>query len=378
MSSDVSYATSLEAGNHALRAGDIREALVHFERAATLAQDDAEATEALCQLGRAHAELGQFAEAEQALNAGQLRAARLPALLARARRRMAALRWLQGQLDEARRLLQLSAAECQQLGLVHERAFALANLGLVLTSIGEYQQAISALQEALALHESLNDLPGVVHVCNNLGECYYDLGDFARAGELFQRGLTLSELLDMPALGIDLLRNLGRVQAQSTEHDQAAATLARALELAERYHRQDLLIQARCSLAEVQLLGGDVARAEAGAAALQPLVEDALTRRAEVRLILGHCALARGQGTAALEFFQTGLLDAQNSFGALLILRYHVALSQLVDRPDIAEVYRRIAAETAQRIADELSDPALRQSFLHTPLVRVLGERGST
>jgi tetratricopeptide (TPR) repeat protein len=372
MSVHTSFQAALEAGRVAIRTGDTREALEHFEQACALAGSAAETAESQAMLGYAYAELGEYRQAEDLLHGALQCAAGLPDVLARVRQRAGLVAWLRGEMKVAREFLRQAEADFRRLGMVHEHSQTLNNLGLVLYDMGEYQHAIDVYEQALEICTNLNVLTDVITICGNLGECYYDLGQLERARALFERGLALAEQIERPAMGIDRLRNLGRVQAQTGDLDQALATIERAATLAETYHRRDVYLQARCSLAEVWLLRGEAARAEAIARELLPQLVEETTRRAEVQLILGQCGLARGDSALALAVLQAGLLDAQRSFSAILILRYHAMLSQMVDHPAIAQVHRRIAAELAQQIADALHDKTFRESFRQLPLIRAV------
>ncbi len=366
----ATYESELEAGKLAMQTGLTEEARQHFERAAGLAHDDAQAGEALARLGRAYATLGNYLEAERILREALQRAGNSPVALAQARMQMGTVRWLQGEMKTARAFLEQAQADFKKLGLASERTNALTNLGLVLKNMGEYQRAIDAFQESIQLGEALNDLHGMIADINNLGECYYDLGAMEQAERLFRDGLARAKQLDAEALAIDSLRNLGRLQAEIGFPDEGRAVIEQALDLAVKYQRQYLRMQAMASLAEVWLMQGDVSKARALADELFKLAGNAANYRARATLILGRCSLAEGDGTRALVTLQEGLLDAQKAFTAMLILRLHASLSQVEDHPAIAQVHRRIARELAEQIADSLSDKGLQQAFRNSALAK--------
>jgi len=370
---NTAYQAELEAGKQAARTGLTEEGRVHLERAVSLAHDDAEAAEALARLGRVYAMLGNYPEAERVLREALQRAANSPAAMAEARLQMGTVRWLQGEMKTARAFLEQAQADFKRLGLARERASTLTNLGLVLKNMGEYQRAIDAFEESRQLGEALEDWPGMIINGNNLGECLCDLGALPRAEALFRRCLDLAVERDLPAVSIDTRRNLGRLLGETGALDEARRHIEQAIEMARQFQRPYLHAQALASLAEVWLAQGDATRAHALAEELLALAGNAANYRARGRLILGRCALARGDGTQALVTLQEGLLDAQAAYSEMLILRFHAALSQVVDHPAIAQVHRRIAHELAEQIADGLADKALRQIFRASALFRSIG-----
>jgi tetratricopeptide (TPR) repeat protein len=371
MSALADYRQLYDAGERALRVGSGEEARGLFEQATAAAANDAEAAEALCQLGRALATLGRHAEADAALAQALERAGDSQPALARARLQLGVVRWMRGDLKAAREYLEQAVADCRRLGLVRDHAAALGNLGSVLFTVGEYRGAMDAFRQCITLHESLSDLARVAINCNNLGECYLELGAYGQAREHFQRCLNLAGLLDSPALAIDATRNLGRVQALDGELDLAPQTIGESIALAERYLREYLRTQALATLAEVRRQRGELDAAEAIG---QELVAsgDAAAQRAEALLVLGRCALARGDGQQALALLEQGLLEAEASFRKIVILHFHAALAGIVDQPAIAQVHQRIALELVEQIGDSLDDRDLQQSFRASPLVAAL------
>jgi tetratricopeptide (TPR) repeat protein len=370
---DDTYQTAYAAGETALRTGSTSEALVCFERALALAGDAPERAEVLAQMGRAYTNLGQHDQAAAALDEAVQAAQDSPAALARVRMHAGVVSWLRGDLQAARAYLEDAQSDFKRLGLLRDRAIALGNLGSVLAAIGEYQRAIAAIKQTIELQESLSDLPRVIINCSNLGEVYADLGDLDAARAYLQRAYSLAELIDKAALTIEPLRLLGRAVAAEGEPEEALVLMTRALELGERFQRTDLMAQALASLGELHLKCERMPEAEQIAGRLLALSGPVPRHRAEAQLILGHAWLARGEGARALETLQAGLLDAQASMSEMLVLRYHAALAQVVDRPEIARIHRRIAVELAEQIADALDDKDLQRAFRATPLVRVIG-----
>jgi tetratricopeptide (TPR) repeat protein len=254
---------------------------------------------------------------------------------------------------------------------VHDRSIALGNLGAVALGLGDYEHAIRAFEETIELQESLNDLRRVIINLGNLGECYVDLGAGEQGRARLERALTLADLIDAPILTAEALRNLSRIEAEEGRLDEALAQAQRACELSAAYHRTDLHSQALYTLGEIRLLRKEMDEAEQVGRALLTEAGTVNTHAASARLILGRCALAR-RDSQALPMLEEGLLEAQASFSKILILRFHAALSQVVDHPAIAQVHRRIALELTAQLTESLQDKTLRQAFRRSALVRTL------
>lgn len=366
------YQSVMDQGYQTRDEGDATLALQFFQRAVTLALDDGEKADAVSMVGRCYGTIGDFGSAEAALTEALRLAANLPPVLARVKVQVGTVRWQQGQLDAAKQFLAQSAAELRRLGGDQStRLRALGNLGLVLHTRGEYQEAIAALKTALEVAESLNNWFSVSIQLNNMGEAYQDLGDLAKARELHERALNVARERGLgEGAQIDLLRNLGVDLLGLDEFDRGLDIIQQSLAMARTFHRMETELQCLASLGEAYLICGECDKAEQVARQLVEASANVANRLAGARLILGRCWLARNDTLQALTILEAGLIDAQASYSKMMILRLHAALSQVVSHPAIAQVHRRIAAELVQQIADSLDDRALRNTFLQSPLAR--------
>ncbi len=370
METSETYQEALQRGVDSLRQGDSADSLAYFQRAVDLALDNAQAADALAFLGRAYGVIGEYEHAEEALHESLRRATGSPAAMARVKMQIGVVRWLAGQLDAARYFLEEAEQELKRQGDQRNRAIALGNLGMILLTTGEYQPAIEALQGAIEACEALNDLVGVSIQYSNLGEAYFDLGDPARAQEFHERALRVADQLGSESLKDDTLRNLGMALAAQGRLADGRMMIERSLAIAESYHQQNQVLQCLASLAEVQLMAGEVDTALATAQSLQAASAAIPVYRAQARLLIGRCQLARREPQRALLTLESGLVDAQVSASKMLVLRLHAALAQAGSHPAIAQVHRRIAAELATQIAGSLKDAALRDKFERSELYK--------
>ncbi len=113
----------------------------------------------------------------------------------------------QGDYAEARRLLEESLALYRQSPEDNTASVTtlLNNLSIVYRRMGDLDEAIAALTEALALKRERNDKIGLPAVLGNLGQLLADQGDLAQAELYVREGLLIRiELQDQPGLLISI------------------------------------------------------------------------------------------------------------------------------------------------------------------------------
>lgn len=76
---------------------------------------------------------------------------------------------------------------------VESRSFALNNIGLIYKQQGDYGNAISNYQKALALSESVDDKKGIATSYNNIANVYRNQGNYAKAIEYYMLSLKIHE-----------------------------------------------------------------------------------------------------------------------------------------------------------------------------------------
>jgi signal transduction histidine kinase/Flp pilus assembly protein TadD len=90
----------------------------------------------------------------------------------------------------AQQALELS----QRLNFKEGAAWAMAALGIGLTTLGNYSNALSFFYKALALFKELKDSSGLVKTHGNLGVCYREQEDYKQAIENIQESMRLQKL----------------------------------------------------------------------------------------------------------------------------------------------------------------------------------------
>lgn len=104
------------------------------------------------------------------------------------------------------------------------------NLGLVHRSLGEQQQALEIMQEALYLFEELGDDLRTAQVLGNIGGVYQTLDDNENAERSYRQAAKIFLDHDQEELYADTMMALGSMQFRDGNFFQAATTYQVALE----------------------------------------------------------------------------------------------------------------------------------------------------
>ncbi|MER5268030.1 tetratricopeptide repeat protein [Actinosynnema sp. NPDC002837] len=183
-------------------------------------------------------ESGHYADASTVYGCA-LRAARRAGrddLLAAALTNLGALRRILGDYDQAVGHLREAIALHRRTGGQHGVPRALSNLGIVQERLGEYDEAVSLQQEALAVHRRLGNRHGEAAALLNLGNAYNRPGHHSLAAECLERALDLFRRLDDASGQASALSNLGDVCASLRRYPDAVRHLDEARELFQRLH----------------------------------------------------------------------------------------------------------------------------------------------
>jgi class 3 adenylate cyclase/tetratricopeptide (TPR) repeat protein len=144
--------------------------------------------------------------------------------------------------ERERRLEHLHAAEALANALGDQRRLARVNLYIarLLLGQGEYEQAVTACERAIAMARTLDDYGQEVVATNILGQAYYYLGNYPKAVEALRRNLVS---LDSPVVrerfgAINLpfaesRRSLAIALAERGEFVEAGARCTEAIQIAE-------------------------------------------------------------------------------------------------------------------------------------------------
>lgn len=250
---------------------------------------------------------------------------------------------------------------------------SLGNLSLATRDTGDYTQALAYLSEALTIHQAIGNRWEEVNDWSDLGVLFYFLGDLPTAQTHLQQGLELSRELGDKAGETYVLGNLGLVVRDREDLAAAEAilteglTLARAAEQADQYAISYFLSH----LAIVHLRAGRLDQARDRA-------HEALALRQELGLRLWTTAdlttlaaayLGAGNVDQAWRYARQAMsiLDECGGEGPEFPHRDYFVCYQVLSAAGENEA-ANLALEAAYNLvatqADNINDPALRQSFL--------------
>jgi tetratricopeptide (TPR) repeat protein len=242
---------------------------------------------------------------------------------------------------------------------------------------GKYQRAIACLDDAIASARRVGEPMIVARALNTMGWIHGELGDPERALSWNERGVEAARQLAVPSPEIlsnallnvaDDLRDLGRL-------DEAEQVLRSVEEIIEDARRQDPYLLWRYSLhflsssAELALASGDHGRALDLADRCRRAAEDSRSLKYRVKAArLGGRALAATGRLAEADQDLALALDLARQLGNPLelwrTLDARVPVHEALARNDAARAARREASEVVRAVADELTDPSLRDALL--------------
>jgi tetratricopeptide (TPR) repeat protein len=281
------------------------------------------------------------------------------------------------------------ANECIEMARGHNLLFALLDglfsLGLPLTGKGDYDQALAAFTEGLALAEKTGDETYRNRLLNTLGWLYAECGNFDDAIELNDRGLTESRARGDPETIANCELNLGdayRVKgdlALSREYFESTYRLACKPSTSDwlkwRYS-QHLF----AGLGEAWLASDEPAKAADFCNRCLELATRTDSKKYLVRgwRLKGEIAAARLQWEEAEEALRKALTFAKPVGNPTQLWKTHLALGQLyhdTQRTDAARSSFAAARKVIYGIRRSLQTPELKQGFERSPQIRAVVEQ---
>ncbi|WP_222439105.1 tetratricopeptide repeat protein [Echinicola salinicaeni] len=115
---------------------------------------------------------------------------------------------------------------------------SLLNLGTAYEELGDFDEAISYLKEALSMAEANQNEQRVSYSLNNLGNVYMQLGNYPLAQEHFQKSLYTNERLGDSISMASNLGNIGSIYNIQNDLDKAMQSFVRSLGIYERINSQ--------------------------------------------------------------------------------------------------------------------------------------------
>ena len=242
---------------------------------------------------------------------------------------LAAVRWRQGDLDEADRLFHEALKRGTSTTDPRLQVDVMTNLGSLAKIRGDFREALRCYEEALAhgrLHSLLDNILGTL---NNLGIANMALRRLDAAEDAFTEALTIANALGGLSIRIQLEVNCASLQIEKGDYAEAKRRCDRAMSLASQ------LGDSRAN-AEAEKVYGIIAR-ETGDL---PQAEVHLIRAREMASAVNDLEFEGDVNRELAELFDR-LGRSRETLQALN--RAHACFTQLRARHELADVGRRMA-----------------------------------
>lgn len=213
--------------------------------------------------GMANAFIGQLSVAENLLTeAENLARTHYPTLLGEVTLRFGTLAFLRGDLDAAKSAYRSALQFSQDHKDFFLEAAALGSLGLVATRQERYDEAIDWNQAALQVSHSVGAQNSTAIILGNTGWSYIELGDYENALTLLQQAEEESAKAGLVGAQAYWRTNIGNVYSNQHRLDLAEAAYRKALDLARSREVKTSIIECLENLALVDVEKGDADSAQ--------------------------------------------------------------------------------------------------------------------
>jgi class 3 adenylate cyclase/tetratricopeptide (TPR) repeat protein len=246
--------------------------------------------------------------------------------------------------------------------------------------LGEYAEAITAINDGLTKARDRDNTFILGRLTNSLGWLHQELGDFQRATEYDRDSAELGQRVGNSNVEISALINLGFDYLHLGEPERALALLKTTLSRAEQgfgAHRWRWIMHLCTCIADTLLALGDPERAltqvERGLS--EARATGSMKYVARFHALRGEIALAARQWSQAETDCREALRIArQISYPTLTWQAAHLLARSQAGQNNLETAFASVqfAAETIDAVAARIPDPALRETFLAWPRVQAV------
>ncbi len=348
-------------------------AAADFRHALEVTDNPSQKARAWARLGEVADARGRYDEALEFFNTGlgQGMNARDVMSIGRAHRGLGIVHRRQGNSEKAIYHLTQALAAFRQVGEAREQARVLTSLGRTRLARGEYQEAITAHNEALKILIPLEDRWRIALAYNDLGECHQALFDMFTALAFHRKALDIVLEDHAEVIVPDVKRNMGIDLVGCGQYEKGVQYLQDALAMAENLGNREQKALVLYALSQAYVNHDELVKAADTVEELSRTA-DALGAdryRALAAYQQGGLLLARGYRSQAASQFQAAMLAAQNSMDRGILWKLHAIISSVVEDEAVSAIHRTIAADFIQQTAYPLQDLRLREVFVHAPPV---------
>lgn len=250
-------------------------------------------------------------------------------------------------------------------------------LGLSKANLGQMSEALATLHEAIGMARRNGDLFWYPRIPNCIGWIHRELEDFEGALKFDQEGLELGHQCHVLEAEANSLINLGIDYTHAGKSDETVSAFHQVRDIFKRdaWFRWRYNIRLHAAMAEHSLRQGDTARASQIA---ERLLETATRYEVHKYIAVAHKLMAQiastaGNSSAAEGEFAAALEELQKYPVPVVTWRTYADLGRLKSSVDDVSAAREAfahSAEIANRIAGNVAESNLRQTFLNSEAVR--------
>lgn len=212
-----------------------------------------------CQLGLIYQRLGRYSDAEnefyQALVSAKVRQ-RFDEQ-AYINNMFSFLSYLRSNYEDLVSYAQLAIQCAETIGHLSQKAVGLTHLGIASYRTGNYPRALELYNQALEIHETLEDQLWMGACHNNIGIVKDALGDYDGAIISFQKALVLRIGLGQIEGQSVHLTNIGQAYLHAGNCEAARKVLAQALALCEQVHASWVTVKVQRTLSQAAIFEED-------------------------------------------------------------------------------------------------------------------------
>jgi tetratricopeptide (TPR) repeat protein len=252
--------------------------------------------------------------------------------------------------------------------------------------MGDYDEALAAFEEGLALSEKVGDEFHAFRYFNSLGWLHSELGDLERAIAYNQRGAEVARKRGDLEGTANAEINLGDIFLTKTDFTRAQESLDGIHGFVKDPTTTDWMkwrysIHLFASLGELWLARGDVARARGFAGRCLEHATRTNSRKylLKGRRLLGEIALARGQTDEAEDALRQALSVARDIGNPTQLWKTYAVQGDLLQAQGWQDDTRRAydnALSVIEEVATGLKDNSLSYTFLSSHHVQEIQQKG--
>jgi len=249
-------------------------------------------------------------------------------------------------LNRAKQYLENALEIRKKLGLKELIAGTYNNLAIVVDYLGDIDQALAYYLASKDIYAEIGNVRGIGTAYNNIGGVYQLKGDVAQAMEYYDRYLQISRKTgDLESESIALL-NIGVIHKEREAYELAIKYFLETLEIAKKTENKDMIVLAKCYIAECMAGEGDISHAienvqeaayvaeETGGAALSAFIESTL---GIVYQSAEEWAMAEKHYRKAIDLYTEMRMPQDSSSTMVKLAEVYLAMGRKEDAAELLE-----------------------------------------